>query len=76
MTESGIEYKAIEINEEPDGAAIQEELQRITGQRTVPNVFVAQKHVGGSDALYKFYEEGKLDGFMMKAKANTKDKEL
>ena len=32
----------------------------MTGQRTVPNVFIRGKHIGGWDATNKLNEEGKL----------------
>ena len=32
----------------------------MTGQRTVPNVFIRGKHIGGADDTIKLYEEGKL----------------
>lgn len=31
------------------------------GQRTVPQIFVGDEHVGGCDALYALENEGKLD---------------
>lgn len=34
-----------------DGAAIQDALQEISGQRTVPNIFIKQKHIGGNSDL-------------------------
>lgn len=34
-----------------DGADMQSALQEITAQRTVPNVFVGQKHMGGNSDL-------------------------
>lgn len=36
-----------------DGPSIQQVLAELTNQRTVPNVFVNGKHVGGCDATYK-----------------------
>lgn len=32
-----------------DGSEIQSALEQWTGQRTVPNVFIGGKHVGGCD---------------------------
>ena len=32
-----------------EGSDIQNELAKMTGQRTVPNIFVKGKHVGGCD---------------------------
>ena len=34
-----------------DGKAIQEALQDISGQRTVPNVWIAKEHIGGNSDL-------------------------
>jgi glutaredoxin 3 len=34
-----------------DGAALQDALQEITNQRSVPNVFINQKHIGGNSDL-------------------------
>lgn len=34
-----------------DGAEVQSALQEITSQRTVPNIFVGQKHIGGNSDL-------------------------
>lgn len=34
-----------------DGKAIQEALQEISGQRTVPNVWIAKQHIGGNSDL-------------------------
>jgi glutaredoxin 3 len=32
-----------------------------TGRRTVPQIFIGDKHVGGSDDLYALEEKGELD---------------
>lgn len=34
-----------------DGSAIQSALQEISHQRTVPNIFINQKHIGGNSDL-------------------------
>jgi glutaredoxin 3 len=34
-----------------DGADIQDALREITGQSTVPNIFIGQKHIGGNSDL-------------------------
>ena len=40
-----------------DGAAIQDALYEITGQGTVPNVFIKQKHIGGNSDLQSKKQE-------------------
>lgn len=37
------------LDQEAEGKEIQAALQEMTGQRTVPNVFVNGKHLGGCD---------------------------
>uniref|UniRef100_A0A8B9UZW7 Thioredoxin reductase 3 n=1 Tax=Anas zonorhyncha TaxID=75864 RepID=A0A8B9UZW7_9AVES len=49
----GVEYYALELDVTADGPSIQQVLAELTNQRTVPNVFVNGKHVGGCDATYK-----------------------
>ena len=39
----------------------QEMIERAGGQRTVPQIFIDGKHIGGSDDLYGLEAEGKLD---------------
>lgn len=34
-----------------DGSELQAALLELTGQRTVPNIFIGKQHVGGSDDL-------------------------
>lgn len=56
----GIEYTAIELDQRDDGADVQETLLGMTQQRTVPNVFVGGKHLGGNDDTQKAAASGKL----------------
>jgi len=34
-----------------DGDSIQDALRQITGQRTVPNIFINKQHIGGNSDL-------------------------
>jgi len=43
-----------------DGVAVQETLFEKTKQKTVPNVFVNGKHVGGCDATIQAHKDGRL----------------
>lgn len=44
-------YKSYELNVEQDGIDIQSALLEMTGQRTVPNIFINKKHIGGNSDL-------------------------
>lgn len=34
-----------------DGADLQNALEEISGQRSVPNIYISQKHIGGNSDL-------------------------
>mmetsp|Transcript_43928 Transcript_43928/g.99270 ORF Transcript_43928/g.99270 Transcript_43928/m.99270 type:complete len:135 (-) Transcript_43928:320-724(-) len=55
-----VEYTVMELNERSDGPAIQDALAQMTGQRTVPNVFIKGKHLGGNDDTQKANRDGTL----------------
>ena len=63
----GEEAMVIELDERPDGAAIQQELARMTGQRSVPNVFVNGTHVGGNDDTQAAARSGTLQKLLSKS---------
>ncbi|KAL1297146.1 hypothetical protein AAFC00_004722 [Neodothiora populina] len=44
-------YYSIELDQIDDGAAIQDALQEMTGQRSVPNIFISKEHLGGNSDL-------------------------
>ncbi|RYP93564.1 hypothetical protein DL770_000306 [Monosporascus sp. CRB-9-2] len=47
----GAKYYALELDEVSDGSEIQAALQEISGQRTVPNIFINRKHIGGNSDI-------------------------
>ena len=53
FTDIGAEHKVLNVDMDPEGDAIKEELVRRTGQRTVPNVFLNSEHIGGCDGKAK-----------------------
>jgi glutaredoxin 3 len=56
----GVDAEVIELDINKDGDSIQNELQKMTGQRSVPNVFVNGQHVGGNDDTQAAARSGKL----------------
>ena len=50
----------IELDEVSEGSAIQDYLLDVTGQRTVPNIFINGEHIGGASDLETLDREGKL----------------
>nr|AAD43253.1 peptide methionine sulfoxide reductase [Gracilaria gracilis] len=54
-----------------DGAAMQQYLFQKTGQRTVPNIFIAGKHVGGSDDVHGLDARNELIPMLTSAAASV-----
>ena len=61
---SGSDVAVVELDKMADGGAIQDALLSMTGQRTVPNVFVKGQHIGGNDDSQKAAREGKLQAML------------
>lgn len=56
----GAKYEALELDRREDGPAIQAALAELTGQRTVPNVFVSGRSIGGGDDTSRLHRSGNL----------------
>ncbi|KAM0739574.1 hypothetical protein ACQRIT_004758 [Beauveria bassiana] len=61
--------KIVELDEEDDGSALQDALEKISGQRTVPNVYIAKKHIGGNSDIQSLSSSGKLKALLAEAGA-------
>lgn len=58
LSAKGARIEEIRVDEQP---ALRDEMTRITGRRTVPQIFVGDVHVGGCDDLYALDRAGRLD---------------
>lgn len=65
----GAKYKVLELDQQETGPAVQDALERLTGQRTVPNVFVGGKHIGGNSDLQALHRRGQLADMLKAAGA-------
>ncbi len=59
LTKKGVTFTEIDVGMDPDKR--QEMIQRANGRRTVPQIFINDQHVGGSDDLHALDAQGKLD---------------
>lgn len=55
----GAKYAHYELNQEEDGTDVQEALRKLTGQRTVPNIFIGKQHIGGNSDFEEIEAHGK-----------------
>ncbi|HUP91431.1 MAG TPA: glutaredoxin 3 [Solimonas sp.] len=58
LTSKGVPIEEVRVDED---FTRREEMMRITGRRTVPQIFVGETHVGGFDDLSALEHAGKLD---------------
>ncbi|KAF4968721.1 hypothetical protein FSARC_3938 [Fusarium sarcochroum] len=63
------EYELLELDEVSEGSALQDALEQISGQRTVPNVYIKQQHVGGNSDVQSLKSAGKLAKLIKEAGA-------
>lgn len=55
------DIEKIRVDQDP---ARREEMMKLTGRRTVPQIFIGDYHVGGSDELFALDHAGKLDALL------------
>ena len=54
----GLRYSEINLDDDP---AFRGKLLDLTGKMTVPQIFIGERHVGGSDELHALDAAGTLD---------------
>uniref|UniRef100_A0A669EYS9 thioredoxin-disulfide reductase (NADPH) n=1 Tax=Oreochromis niloticus TaxID=8128 RepID=A0A669EYS9_ORENI len=55
-----VECNVVELDLMDNGTSYQEMLLEMTGQKTVPNVFINKKHIGGCDKTLQAHKDGSL----------------
>ncbi|EEB06249.1 glutaredoxin Grx1 [Schizosaccharomyces japonicus yFS275] len=60
LKDEGANAKVYELDTMDDGDEIQSYLATKTGQRTVPNIFIHKKHIGGNSDLQAIKSKGQL----------------
>jgi glutaredoxin 3 len=51
-------FNEIDVDEDPK---LRQEMTARSGRRTVPQIFIGERHVGGCDDLYALESKGELD---------------
>ncbi|TFJ83980.1 hypothetical protein NSK_005075 [Nannochloropsis salina CCMP1776] len=60
LQSEGAVFHVVELDQRSDGGEIQAALAEMTGRRTVPNVFLEGKSIGGGDDTVALARAGKL----------------
>ena len=61
LQKKNVPYDEIDVSWDDDAWLM---LTQTTGRRTVPQIFIGERHVGGSDDLHALEERGELDGLL------------
>ena len=62
LDRKGISYKEIFIGD--DTNKMEEMIKKSNGMRTVPQIFIDGKHIGGNDKLHDLERDGKLNSIL------------
>ena len=60
LERKGVEFETIDVMEQPSRRA--EMVARAGGRTSVPQIFINDEHIGGSDDLHALDRAGQLDG--------------
>ena len=67
LLSKGATIDKVRVDREPERRA--EMTQKAGGRRTVPQIWIGERHVGGCDDLYELERRGELDPLLNKAPA-------
>ena len=62
LTRKDVQFTEIDVSSDADGRAAM--IARANGRMTVPQIFIGDVHVGGSDDLHELERAGKLDALL------------
>ena len=62
LKKKGAEFTEIDVSMKP--AQREEMTRRAGGRRTVPQIFIGERHIGGSDDLHALDAKGELDALL------------
>jgi glutaredoxin 3 len=65
MQRKSIAFREIKVDEDPSGRETM--MARSGGRRTVPQIFIGDRHVGGFEELYMLDKSGELDSLLGRA---------
>ena len=66
LASKGVEFEEISVDGNPE---LRMEMMEKSGQRTVPQIWIDEVHVGGCEDLYALERAGKLDDMLKKSVA-------
>jgi glutaredoxin 3 len=64
LTRKRVDIERVRVDLEP---ARRTEMEKLSGRRTVPQIWIGSRHVGGCDELHDLEGSGELDQLLAKA---------
>ncbi len=64
LNRKGASFEEIDVQ---DPVLRQQMMLRANGRRTVPQIFIGETHVGGSDDIHELDRRGRLDSLLVSA---------
>ena len=62
LNKKGVSYKEINIASDPN--KMDEMIKKTNGMKTIPQIFIDGRHIGGNDRLQALENEGKLNSLL------------
>lgn len=66
LDEKNVSYTDIAVDEQPE---LRSEMMQLSGQRTVPQIWIGEQHVGGFDDLWALEQRGQLDALLQQGQS-------
>jgi len=61
LDSKGVAYEEYSVDGDSEARI---KLTKVTGQRTVPQIWIGEQHIGGCDDLYALERSGQLDAML------------
>ena len=69
LNRKNVQFTEIDVSGDPAGRSAM--IERANGRMTVPQIFIGEIHVGGSDELHELERAGKLDALLTQSKGQA-----
>ncbi|MGB9152951.1 MAG: glutaredoxin 3 [Alphaproteobacteria bacterium] len=63
LKKKGVAFQEFDVRADADRLA--EMMQKSNGKRSIPQIFIGDRHIGGCDDLYALDSAGKLDALLV-----------
>lgn len=62
LSSKGVEFEDFDVSRQPN---LRQKMEKRSGRRTVPQIWIGSQHIGGCDELYALDRSGKLESMLV-----------